>query len=53
MTTTINPTILLADDEASLRIIYAESLRRAGYQVVEVSDGREALAQVALCPPRS
>jgi DNA-binding response OmpR family regulator len=49
--TTINPTILLADDEPSLRIIYAESLRRAGYHVVEVSDGREALAQVALCPP--
>jgi two-component system cell cycle response regulator len=51
VTTTINPTILLADDEVSLRIIYAESLRRAGYHVIEASDGREALAQVALCPP--
>jgi DNA-binding response OmpR family regulator len=38
--------IVLADDEADLRAIYAEVLRRAGYSIFEASDGREAVALV-------
>jgi DNA-binding response OmpR family regulator len=40
---TVGATILLADDEPDLRMIYGEVLRRAGYEVVEAGDGREAL----------
>jgi DNA-binding response OmpR family regulator len=39
-------TIVLADDEAELRTIYASALRDAGYDVWEAGDGREALALV-------
>ena len=35
--------ILLVDDDAPLRRLLAKSLTRAGYQVVEASDGNEAL----------
>lgn len=38
--------IVLADDEPDLRAIYAEVLRREGYEVWEAADGREALALV-------
>jgi DNA-binding response OmpR family regulator len=51
VTTTATTTIVLADDEVALRAVYAESLRRAGYSVVEAGDGREALACVADGPP--
>jgi DNA-binding response OmpR family regulator len=44
-------TIVLADDETDLRSIYAEVLRRDGYEVFEAADGREALDQVALHRP--
>ncbi|GAC1347334.1 MAG: hypothetical protein NVSMB27_12520 [Ktedonobacteraceae bacterium] len=36
--------ILVADDDADIRGLVAENLRRAGYQVVEASDGAEAVA---------
>jgi two-component system NtrC family sensor kinase len=36
-------TILLAEDETSLRFIMARMLRKAGYNVLEASDGEEAL----------
>lgn len=39
-------TIVLADDEPDLRAVYAEVLRREGYEVLEATDGREALALV-------
>ena len=43
--------IVLADDEADLRTIYAEVLRHEGYEVWEAADGAEALAMVALRRP--
>jgi DNA-binding response OmpR family regulator len=39
-------TIVLAEDEADLRALYAECLRREGHVVWEASDGGEALALV-------
>jgi len=38
-----NETILVVEDAASLRLILCESLRRAGYRVLEAGDGEEAL----------
>lgn len=38
--------IVLADDEPDLRAIYAEVLRRGGYEVFEASDGAEAIEMV-------
>jgi DNA-binding response OmpR family regulator len=43
--------IVLADDEADLRTIYATALREAGYVVFEAADGREALAMVRVHRP--
>jgi DNA-binding response OmpR family regulator len=39
-------TIVLAEDDADLRAVYAECLRRAGHVVVEAADGAEALSMV-------
>ena len=39
-------TIVLAEDDANLRALYAEWLRRAGHRVWEAADGAEALACV-------
>lgn len=38
--------IVLAEDDADLRSLYAESLRRFGHCVWEACDGAEAVAQV-------
>jgi DNA-binding response OmpR family regulator len=43
--------ILVAEDDPDLRRLYVESLRRAGYQVAEASDGAEAVTQVRSCRP--
>jgi DNA-binding response OmpR family regulator len=40
----IMPSILVADDEASLREFLVRGLGLAGYRVVSVADGSEALA---------
>ncbi len=40
-------TILLAEDDDSVRIVVAEILRDLGYQVLEAREGREALAIAA------
>jgi CheY-like chemotaxis protein len=37
------PTIMLVDDDDEFRTILGESLRRAGYEVREASDGRQGL----------
>ena len=39
-------TIVLAEDDANLRALYAEWLRRAGHRVWEAADGAEAVACV-------
>jgi CheY-like chemotaxis protein len=37
------PKVLIADDEAMLRVVTAETLQDAGFQVCEASDGTRAL----------
>jgi DNA-binding response OmpR family regulator len=39
-------TIVLAEDEEDLRTVYSAALREAGYQVLEASDGAEAILAV-------
>jgi DNA-binding response OmpR family regulator len=39
------PRILLADDEQSIQTLLSYPLRKDGYEVVQASDGREALAR--------
>ena len=41
---TRTPTILIAEDEALLRLVAVEALRDAGYNVLEAGDGNEGLA---------
>ncbi|MEW6542349.1 MAG: sigma-54 dependent transcriptional regulator [Nitrospirota bacterium] len=43
--------VLVVDDEPSMRIALTESLRRNGYGVAQASDGREALERLAQCRP--
>jgi DNA-binding NtrC family response regulator len=43
--------VLVVDDEPSLRVAVAESLRRSGYGVVQATDGQEALERVAQTKP--
>jgi PAS domain S-box-containing protein len=44
--TTRGPAILVVDDEASVRTLLRLLLQKEGYDVLEASQGREALAQV-------
>ena len=45
------PTILLVDDEESLRLLYAEELSAEGYEVFTAENGKEGLRQVELVKP--
>ncbi|HZW30110.1 MAG TPA: response regulator transcription factor [Isosphaeraceae bacterium] len=45
-------TIVLAEDDADLRGLYAECLRRAGHTVLEAADGAEALVMVRTHAPQ-
>ena len=40
-------TILVVDDEESIRFLYKEELEEEGYRVILASDGEEALRKVA------
>jgi CheY-like chemotaxis protein len=42
--------ILIVDDEDQLRKLMCETLKRAGYHVMEARDGKEALRQYRLAP---
>ena len=44
-----NETILVVEDEAPLRALTVTVLRRAGYDVLEASDGAEAIGVAAEC----
>jgi DNA-binding response OmpR family regulator len=45
-------TIVLAEDDADLRGLYAACLRRAGHEVLEAADGAEALSLVRAHAPQ-
>jgi len=47
----VEATIVLAEDDAALRKLYADWLRRVGHRVHEAADGAEAVAQVRACRP--
>lgn len=43
------PTVLVVEDEALLRLIIVDELQEAGFDVVEASDGSEALEALNSC----
>lgn len=43
------PTVLVVEDEALLRLIIVDELQEAGFDVVEASDGSEALDALNSC----
>jgi len=45
------PVVLLVDDIEDCRDVYGQFLRHTGYEVVEASDGHEALAKAAALAP--
>jgi DNA-binding response OmpR family regulator len=46
----VNPRLLVVDDDDALRVLYAEELTRAGYEVVAVESGEAAVAAAAEQP---
>jgi DNA-binding response OmpR family regulator len=47
----VSATIVLAEDNADLRAVYAECLRRDGHVVLEAADGSEAFSLVRAHAP--
>lgn len=45
------PTVLIADADAESRALYRSAFALAGCDVVEATDGRDALAKVFASPP--
>ena len=43
-------TILVIDDDANIRETFAQTLKRAGHDVLAAADGREAIRQLAAAP---
>jgi DNA-binding response OmpR family regulator len=43
--------VLIVEDDAALRALYRVSLKAAGYEVIAVEDGVDALRQVELMVP--
>ena len=44
-------TILVADDEENIRLLYSEELEEEGYKVIAAADGEEALSKVVELKP--
>ncbi|NPA24925.1 MAG: response regulator [Deltaproteobacteria bacterium] len=44
-------TILVADDEENIRLLYSEELEEEGYKVIAAADGEEALTKVVELKP--
>lgn len=44
-------TVLLADDDQFVSVVYKEGLEHAGYQVVLASDGQQAMDLLQTSPP--
>jgi len=47
VTPSLRPRVLVADDDAEMRRLVAESLRKDGYEVIEEVDGGRLLVRVA------
>lgn len=47
MTESVRKTILVVEDEELLRFVISDELRDAGFEVIEASDGQEAMAVLA------
>ncbi|HEX2280221.1 MAG TPA: response regulator [Thermomicrobiales bacterium] len=47
----MSPTVLVVDDDATLRCILAIALEDSGYRVAEAYDGIQALALLGRCSP--
>jgi two-component system cell cycle response regulator DivK len=47
----LDPLVLLVDDYADAREMYAEFLKSSGYRVAEAADGAEALEKIAALAP--
>ena len=47
----MKPRILIVDDNEDLRVFLSELLGRAGYKILEASNGEEALEQIQLEHP--
>lgn len=45
--------VLIVEDDASLRDLYRTSLKAAGYAVIAVEDGMDALRQIDMDPPEA
>jgi CheY-like chemotaxis protein len=43
--------VLIVEDDAALRLLYRTSLKAAGYDVIAVEDGVDALRQIELAVP--
>ncbi len=47
----LNSPILLVEDDHAIRLLITTVLKKAGYDVTQANDGREALARIAEAPP--
>jgi two-component system chemotaxis response regulator CheY len=46
-----NRRILIADSDSDTRLLYREAFQREGFDVIEASDGRDALTKALIEPP--
>lgn len=47
----VKPVVLLVDDDQDLRELYADVMRAAGYEVLDVGSGEAAIARTATWRP--